>query len=79
MSTPTPKAPAPPAVAKILAALEPHAVTEECLYLHFSRLDAWQRADLARFFRQDDSWRLFAAVRRRLGVPRLRQGQRKVV
>jgi hypothetical protein len=60
----TPPAPAP--VAKILKALEPHAVSEESLYLAYSQLDPWKRADLSKFFGEEDDGRLFRRVCRPL-------------
>jgi hypothetical protein len=38
MPAPTNPGPAPDPVSRILQALAPHAVSEENLYLHFSRL-----------------------------------------
>jgi hypothetical protein len=45
-------------------------VSEECLYLRYSRLDQWKLADLAKFFREDDYWRLFRRVCRHWAVGR---------
>jgi hypothetical protein len=73
MSTKPEKAPAPPEVEKILKALEPHAISEECLYLPYARLDPWQLADLAKFFGPDEYWRLFRCVCRRLRPGRGRE------
>jgi hypothetical protein len=64
--------PPPAAVEKILKALEPYAVSEELLYLHYSKLDQWSLLDLMKFFGQEDYWRLFTRVRRRLGLRAVR-------
>jgi hypothetical protein len=61
-------------VSRILQALAPHAVSEENLYLHFSRLSQWQLMDLSKFFGTDDYWKLFCSVRRRLGCTRVARG-----
>ena len=50
-------------------------MSEECLYLHYSRLDQWKLADLSKFFAQGDYWPLFRCVCRRLGLPKRRIGE----
>jgi hypothetical protein len=70
MSIASARAPAPTPVQNLLDALRPYTVTEECLYLLYARLNQWPLADLGRYFAEEDYWRLFRRVCRRLGVGR---------
>jgi len=50
---------------------------EELLYLHYSKLDPWSLLDLMKFFGEEDYWRLFRRVGRRLGVGRCTLGEQR--
>jgi len=68
MERPSKDTPAPAPVQKILDDLGAGAVSEESLYLEFSRLSDQELRDLVAFTHEDDWWRLFRWVARRLDV-----------